>query len=320
VSAVRGAYYDGKSSLRREAEISLETPASLRVKAGELDITYPLRDVEIAPRVGNTRRSIRLPDGGSCETDDNDSVDAWLEAQGRGGIQSVVHRLESKYRYALLALVLTVVIGWTGVQYGIPALAKQVAFHLPESTESALGERSLEALDQFLFDPSQLPELRRQKLTAMFGQIARRVDPGQPLRLELRHSERIGANAFALPSGVIVMTDGLVNLAHHDNEIIAVLAHEIGHVLNRHTLRHALQNSATVLLIAAVTGDITSVTAFGAALPTMLLQAKYSRAFEIEADDILLRLEDKHGGGDVPDFLSTHPASKQRAQRFINAR
>ncbi len=47
----------------------------------------------------------------------------------------------------------------------------------------------------------------------------------------------VGANAFALPSGIVVMTDELVELAKTDDELVAVLAHEIGHVRGRHALR-----------------------------------------------------------------------------------
>jgi Zn-dependent protease with chaperone function len=46
-----------------------------------------------------------------------------------------------------------------------------------------------------------------------------------------------------------VVTDGLVELARNNDEIAAVLAHEVGHVKLRHGLRHVLQNSVTVLIM-----------------------------------------------------------------------
>ena len=63
-----------------------------------------------------------------------------------------------------------------------------------------------------------------------------------------------------------------------------MLAHEVGHLYNRHSLRIVLQNSAVAVIIAAVTGDLTSITALSATVPTVLMQAKYSRDFEREAD------------------------------------
>ncbi len=334
MNGTTGYYYDGKSSQRHAVELSFEAPAHLRVKSESLDFVFPFRQLDVSPRVGNTRRSIRLPDGAMCVTEDNDTVDAWLATQGEHAVARLVHRWESGFRYALLALAIAVVAVWAGLQWGIPALAKQVAYRLSPEIEEKLGEQTLQALDKFLLEPSKLSASRQQQLNAMFAEMKRRARGGEDLRLVLRYSERAGANAFALPSGVIVMTDALVELAQHDNEIVAVLAHEMGHVEQRHTLRHVLQNSATAVLLAGLLGDVTSVTALGAALPTLMLEAKYSREFENEADsyalrylkeqriptrhfsDILLRLGAQRDGEGSAGLLSTHPDSRERAKRF----
>ena len=86
------------------------------------------------------------------------------------------------------------------------------------------------------------------------------------------------------------------------------------------------------MLIVAITGDVGSIMSLAAALPTVLLNSSYSRDFEREADDfaldylqrrglstqalgdMLLRMEQKRGGGsDMPDYLSSHPATRERA-------
>jgi Zn-dependent protease with chaperone function len=149
-----------------------------------------------------------------------------------------------------------------------------------------------------------------------------------------------GANAFALPSGVIVITDELVQLAKDDREIVGVLAHECGHIVHRHSLRAVLQNSAVFVLIALITGDVSSATAFGGALPTFLLQNRFSREFEREADahavtqlkqagippsylaDMLQRLATTHGESDSPllGYLRTHPPTPERIQAIRGKR
>ena len=134
-------------------------------------------------------------------------------------------------------------------------------------------------------------------------------------------------------------TDELVALSKDDRELEAVLAHEIGHLRQRHVLRHILQDSATALLVAFTVGDLTSLTSLAAAAPTLVLQAKFSRDFEREADDfaldylarrgippdlfavILRRMEQRTATGkDGVDFLSTHPAIRERIERARGAR
>jgi Zn-dependent protease with chaperone function len=80
-----------------------------------------------------------------------------------------------------------------------------------------------------------------------------------------------------------VITDDLVKIAKSDDEIIAVLAHEIGHVRGRHALRQLLQAAGISALAVAVLGDVSSFSAILGAAPA-LLHAKHSRDFEREAD------------------------------------
>jgi len=332
-------YYDGKTSQRREVLMWAEPPGRLRVSGDGVDFSCQIAEVRPSLRVGNTRRHLQFADGSQCETEDNDAVDrifAGLPSQAPGRL---IHRWESRLRYVLLALVLTAAALWAAITYGIPALAKEVASVLPPSIETALGRDALAGLDRMLLAPSELPPARQEKMRALFSNLVSSIEGAGGYRLELRSSKRLGANAFALPSGEIVVTDQLVELAQNDDELVAVLAHEIGHLRERHILRRLLQDSATVLLIAAVTGDLTSIVSLASALPAILLQAKYSRDFEREADEfafdtmkrhgvpaesfgaILLRMDERRGAAaDVPDYLSTHPAARERAERSRAAR
>ena len=94
-----------------------------------------------------------------------------------------------------------------------------------------------------------------------------------------------GANALTLPNGTIVFTDEMVNLAVNDHELVAILGHEIGHVVHRHILRRIIQDSTITILILFITGDVSSASSVVLALPSILLDLSYSREFEIEADD-----------------------------------
>ena len=203
----------------------------------------------------------------------------------------------------------------------------------------ALGRDGLKSLDQTLFSPSTLEKDRRDHLQTVFEAMTRKLADGHAYRLEFRKSDRVGPNAFALPSGIIVVTDKLVLLAQHQSELIGVLAHEIGHVKHRHALRTLLQNSAVSLLVASIAGDLTSLTELSATLPRLLVGAGYSRAFEMEADQfalrymlehdippenfakILIRIEEETvHQGEVHNYLASHPVTSQRIRMFREER
>ncbi len=78
-------------------------------------------------------------------------------------------------------------------------------------------------------------------------------------------------------------------------EVLAVLAHEIGHVELRHTMRSVLQNSVVAAAAAAVTADAASLSVAIAGLPALVAQTKYSREFEAAADEYAFRLLKRKG-------------------------
>ena len=230
----------------------------------------------------------------------------------------------------MIAVAFVVAAAWFLIHRGVPAAADQIAQRVPVQAEALLGRETLKGMDDFLMKPSKLPQARQARLREKLASAMRAAGDTTAYRLEFRASPVIGANAFALPSGIIVMTDELVRLAKRDEEILAVLAHEVGHVHHRHTMRMLLEASATALVISGITGDIGSAAALASSAPTILLQAKYSRDSEREADGyavgmlrkagigphylgaILARLAKEHKGPGLPTFLSSHPATEER--------
>jgi Zn-dependent protease with chaperone function len=279
-------------------------------------------------RIANTPRWLYLPGGGACVTSDNAAVDR-ITRERR--YERVLHKWESRPAYAALAVALVAGMLWLLVDRGVPVAVERIAEHIPVEAEAALGRETLRALDERMMRKSTLPGSRQNSLRAKFADMARAAGDTTPYRLEFRQSF-IGANAFALPSGIIVVTDDLVRLSRSDGEVLGVLAHELGHVKHRHTMRRLLEGSATALIIAGVTGDVASTTSLAAAAPTVLLQTRYSRDNEREADAyavqmmrranvdpaylarILTRMERTSGarGTRIPAFLSTHPQTGER--------
>jgi Zn-dependent protease with chaperone function len=339
MTEVPAVYYDGRSATGRPVRLLFDGAGNLEISGLDAPLRYPAEALRYSSRLGNTPRSITLPGGAKCETGENDAIDAVLEARGADVRGRALHRLESRWPWILLLLVVAAGVVWATVKYAVPELARQAAFALPPGADRSLASGVMETLDKHLLAPSKLEPARRDALQARFQDLTRGLETPHPFRLEFRASPVLGPNALALPDGTIIMTDELVRLAGRDEELMSVLAHEAGHIVHRHALRGVLQSAAVTLAVAFALGDVVSLTSIAAALPAMLVEAKFSRDFELEADEyalnlmrtrklspqhaaaILERLAKHHGeAGEKFGYLSSHPATAERIRMFSTAR
>lgn len=326
-----GIYHDGRTSTPRAVRVWV-ADGLVHIDGGGISTAVALDAVSLEPRLGDLARRLDLPNGASCQVPADFELPTPAAVPAR--LERWVNEAEIRWAPAIIAAVLVVAGIWVSIVYGVPAAANVVARRISPAMERGMGEQALATLDRLALMPSALPAERQASLTARFAQVSALANPDGGHRLLFRASPTVGPNAFALPGGTIVLLDELVAAAAADDEILAVLAHEIGHVEERHTLRHVLQTSAAGVLVAAVLGDVVSASTYAvAAIPTFLLNARYSRAFEVEADEFgfalldragidrahfvrfLTRLEEKHGGaGSVPGWLLTHPRADERGR------
>lgn len=335
---LNATYFDGQSA--RQQQVSLRiVNAQLEIHGPDFIRKVPWDNLRISAKLGNTPRVLNFADGGHCQVNDITAFETLLQESGVGK-HPIITRLENSWHYALAATALTV--GFVVVSYlwGLPWIADKVSAQIPANISLAMDNQFLEAVDKDLMQPSKLSKKRQQKLKLQFENL-RNADGMPAYQLKFRSSEDIGANAFALPGGTIVITDELVSLAAHDDEIIAVLTHELGHVSERHPLRQLLQSTVVGIVMTWYIGDTSILLA---AAPTALLETSYSRNFERSADlfaanilrqnnikvsrlaDILEKLESSHSGKKekgkdienekssqpVFELFSTHPDTEER--------
>src|SRR5579863_7895873 len=182
------------------------------------------------------------------------------------------------------------------------------------------------------------------KLQAMIEQTVERLvaasdRPDLHYRVTMLNSQSI--NAFALPSGQLYVTRGLVALANDESELASVLAHEMGHVVAHHAAIREEQTKQAALVGRVVTDVISDPEAGALALAkSKLALASFSRAQEFEADAIGIGIAARAGFDPygavrfltsmehnselksspngtaidprAPDFLSSHPATPER--------
>ena len=165
------------------------------------------------------------------------------------------------------------------------------------------------------------------------------IDPGFDWQFATIQSDQV--NAFALPGGYTAVYTGLIPVAQNEDALAVVMGHEVAHALAHHGAERMAQQNMQRIVGAgvamgaggmdygaqqAVMGVFGGISQYGFALP-------FSRKHESEADEIGLYLMAyacydpreapalwermaQAGGGNVPEFQSTHPSPETRINDF----
>ena len=283
--------------------------------------------------VGKLPYRFVFPDGSVFESGDPADAETLLHYAGQRLPGSGLGWLENNRKALLVGVcVLMLLIVGTG-RYGLPWVADQIAWTLPDPWLRLAGIHALDVLDEGLFAPSELSGEQRLEFSQAFHELAAAKQTTPPT-LVFRTGQRIGPNAITLPGGVVVLTDELVELAEHPDEVIGVLAHELGHVQQRHPARRLVRSLLIVTVLALVLDDAASLAEELAAASGTLLNLAYTREFEAEADAeakhllkrsgrsveslarMLTRLAEHCGEActTAPEWFSTHPSFPTRIE------
>lgn len=184
---------------------------------------------------------------------------------------------------------------------------------------------------------AQLPIVRDGAVNSYVNQlgnsIARRVDP-RGIQYTFRVVNSNEVNAFALPGGFVYVNAGLIARTSNMSELAGVLAHEIGHVVERHSVEQLERAQGANLLASVLLGGSSPIAQAGAQVAGTAVFAHYSRDAEREADRDAVRFlvqsgidprgmvsmfqtllrEQKSQPGAVERWFSTHPLTEERVQ------
>lgn len=335
-------YFDGRSARLHHVMLSAEGD-TIRLH-GDASRSYPTAAARLAEPFEHAPAVVYFGDGSHAEVPD--AAMRQSLAQALGYRKSWVVRWQEHPVAAVAALVLLVLLIAVTWRWGIPAAAERVARGIPVSADQAIGDHALTLLEeQEILQPSRFSGERLAQLDAIFDAI-RPGAPRIPVRLAIYHSPLFGANALAFPDGTIVVTDQMVKEIYPRGDYLSaeavrklqgIMAHEIGHVEMRHSVRIMARSSLTAALSATLFGDFSAV---AAGLPAVLTDTAFSRDMELAADDYAIaalhrnkisviplanlfdRFDTKQQGA-LPAFLretmsyaSTHPDSHFRSQRM----
>lgn len=344
----RCRYFDGTSSRAWPASATVDGPV-LRIDGGAVHRSVPRTALSLTPAGAGGPARIAFADGGLCEVHDRSAAEALFAELGYR--PAAAERLVARTWQVVMVTIAFAAVMVAAYRWGVPWVADRVVDRTPRSWDEALGGKVLRTLDQQrFFRPTTLPLARRDRIAQRFSALHLPQDDPS-VQLFFRH---LGApNAFALPGGLIVVTDEIVELAGEDDDAIAtVLAHEIGHVAHRDAVRLLARSTLSSAIAAWYIGDVSTVAAVAA---SGFGNLRYTRDAERDADRYALQVmrashistkgaaalfrrlsaweppkKDRAGAGtgatkdgpassrriDLPEYLSTHPATEDRVRLF----
>lgn len=345
---IQGKWYAQGSAASLDATLATTSENTYVIKA-ENGAIYEgnLSALNVGNRLGNTERKITLEDGSIFATKENDLIDNIFKKELLS--YGFIHTLESKMRWVFIALLITAFTAFGFFKWGVPWSSTKIAHLLPHKTNELIATHTLEFLDKYIFEKSQISHAEmkdiRQHFTSKLLPLSEDKEINYRLHFRLWRDGNVSIpNALALPSGDIILTDKFVQLSQDQDEIDSVLLHEMGHVVHRHTLKMVIESTFITVATMMIVGDSNGLADMGVGLGSLLVSSSYSRGHESEADhyafeqmlaahidpiafsDIMNRMmaymeqsskndkKDNKSDEDVLDYLSSHPTTKERVE------
>ncbi len=328
----QGRYFDGETATRREVRVTLTAQGVEIAHADGAAFVWPY---------GKLRRPERLPGGGvriACEL--APMAQLAIEApEAYAPLRQMLPRFQGslgrwrEHRLEIVLVVALVLFIVGGGFVGIPMLAKPIAQGIPDPWAEQLGrivEQQIVAGARDCSDPAG-----RRALDRLLTRLLAVLDPLEVENgIEVRVVDRKMVNAFAAPGGRIVIMGGLLAEAGSADEVAGVLAHEIGHAVERHPTANAIRVVGLMTLLDLVMGDSSEVLEVLGQAGGVLLLPAYSREDERAADQWALailaetgidtgglasffgRLHKKHGERpEILSYVASHPDLEERRQQ-----
>jgi len=337
---IQGQYYYPASS-KSEMRIAHLDDSHIKLfdLRGELKFEQTITQVVLSTNLPGLAAELSFSDRGRFVPDDVQF--RWPFATKRQGL---AERLEKNKLLILCAVLFTPIIIWLLLYKAVPNIAAYSVDIMPKSMVERMGEQSLYVIENVALEPTEIAVQQQAKLQLHWSQMldALRLD-ADSYRLSIYKSDYLGANAFALPHGRVVVTDELITLLKDKPRALqAIMLHEIGHVQHQHGIRMVAQSASTAIVLAVIFADLEGVAEIVLGSGSTFLQQAFSRDMERQADHFAIaQLEQlgysSHDFADaiealqqsvegVPSetgstwlkYLSTHPSSQERIEQARN--
>lgn len=322
-------YFDGKTAAGHDVEAEFSAQG-VAIRGAAVNVSWPVRDLRVADRDGREIRLKSIRDAAARLV---------VPASAEDRIWTVLPGLFSGdgERRRMTALISALVAGAAAVAalvfFGAPAASGPLAERTPKDFEIQMGENVAGQVNLFLKPCGDGNGVGT--LSGVIEDMALKGEVGFPIRFQLVRNS--APNAFALPGGQVMATSGLLEAVGDDQEaFLAVMAHELGHVRARDSLKAIYRNAGAGVVLDIVTGGS------GAAQQAVIIagqlnQLRHTRKQEAAADDaaaeiliassldpaalarafdaILSAVTTEEDERDLPDWASSHPDTRARIEK-----
>jgi Zn-dependent protease with chaperone function len=221
------------------------------------------------------------------------------------------------------------------VLFGVPLAADRLTPLVPDSFERRLGDVA-EAQVKIVFEGKPCSNATGQAaFEKLVGALRQSAGLDTSVQSTVFATDKPISNAFALPGGKVYLFQDLLAKAENPDEVAGILAHELGHLRHRDSMRELIHNGGTSFLIGLLFGDITGSGALIFASRS-LVTSSYSRDAEANADsfaietmhglgrpakpmgELMFRITGNEAGKGL-SIVSSHPLTEDRLARMSKA-
>lgn len=324
---VKGSAFPPRSSARQNAELDFTQANFLTLEVENESTRSDLQWVEISVPVGNLPIRFKFPDGWVFVVDRTPQINQWLKANKKSGL---VDKFEANIFAWLISAIFCIGLVVGSYVYALPWASQKVASLLPDYVAVTLGDKVLESFDEH-WQKSELSQQQQQQIKHRLKQNFNQLAPlPYPIEVVFRTSD-MGANAFALPGGKVVILDQMVELAKDTQQLDSIILHEVGHIYHKHMLEKLVHSSLLSVAVSLLTGESSGIIDNLAGIGVFILSNGHSQEAELEADEYakqsmrtiygtsepmaeMFELFSEQGDIEIPQWLSSHPDFKQRIE------
>jgi len=282
-------YFDGRTARKQSVSVSVSREGLHLVLESKGDVLWSFTKIRLQ-KIGNHLQNLRVEY--ETETEEGCFVESLIVTDRDFGEQIIALApsglstpirppdLKRKVGFALGVLLIPFVLYalWISI---IPSIARGLTLKVPVAWEEKLGDTILASVS-----PEATRKNAPQTQQALEEIVARLLatDPRQPYKIKIHVQADSLVNAFALPGGHVIVFQGLLDQTDSAEEMAGILAHELQHVLRRHTTQAIIRSLSIYLVFSTLTGDVTGAMQTVLDTASNLGHLSMNRSMETEAD------------------------------------